>query len=87
MPGGRKKQSLSQRNSTLSPDLEFLRFKKNQIANMRVTFDERAPQQTFIPQGAASNVSPSTPIASSGNLLTQAGNTLITQAGDNIITN
>tara|TARA_Y100000361_G_scaffold96928_1_gene86881 strand:+ start:294 stop:551 length:258 start_codon:yes stop_codon:yes gene_type:complete len=83
----KRKQSLSQKISTLSPDLEFLKFKKNQISNMRIAYDERAPQKTFIPQGAASNISPSTPIVSSGNLLTQAGNNLITQAGNNIITN
>lgn len=81
MPGGRKKQSLSQRTSLLSPDLNFLLFKKNKIASEGIIFEEIAPS----PGGG--EVIPPTPPPTTSNLLTQAGNNLITQAGNNLILN
>ena len=81
MPGGRRKQSLSQRASLLSPDLNFLLFKKNKIANEGVILEETTPS----PGGG--EVIPPTPPPTTSNLLTQAGNNLITQAGNNLILN
>ena len=82
MPGGRRKQSLSQRTSLLSPDLNFLLFKKNKIASEGIIFEEIAPSP-----GGGEVIPPSPPPPTTSNLLTQAGNTLITQAGNNLILN
>ena len=83
-----QKNSLSKRNSMLGPDLALQKMRKDGLANINISYDEGPSKKSFIPSGGAYVVSPPTsPIVSSGNLLTQAGNTLITQAGNNIITN
>jgi len=81
MPGGRRKQSLTQRTSLNSPDLNFLKFKKNKVDSKGIIFEEITPS----PGGG--EVTPPTPPASTSKITTQAGDDLITQAGNNLIIN
>tara|TARA_Y100001972_G_C7531400_1_gene267787 strand:+ start:126 stop:383 length:258 start_codon:yes stop_codon:yes gene_type:complete len=85
MPNPR--QSLSKRTSMLGPDLALQKMRKDGLANINITYDERTPRTTYTPSGGAYVVTPSSLPTTPFSLITQAGDNITTQAGDNIITN